>query len=62
MHQFDGPVWRVSWSVTGNVLAVSSGESDVTLWKKQLAGEWTRVVDVDDPANQLSAVGEDGAM
>lgn len=30
------PVWRVSWSVTGNILAVSSGESDVTLYKEEL--------------------------
>jgi WD40 repeat protein len=25
LHTFDSPVWRVSWSTTGNVLAVSSG-------------------------------------
>ena len=25
LKQFDAPVWRVSWSITGNVLAVSTG-------------------------------------
>ena len=37
VHQFDEPVWRVSWSTTGLVLAVSSGDSTVTLWKEQQA-------------------------
>jgi hypothetical protein len=26
MRTFEAPVWRVSWSITGNVLAVSTGE------------------------------------
>lgn len=38
---FDAPVWRVSWSVTGNMLAVSSGDNKVTLWKESLDGKWT---------------------
>jgi protein transport protein SEC13 len=33
MHTFDEPVWRVSWSITGHLLAVSSGDSTVTMWK-----------------------------
>lgn len=40
MKTFAAPVWRVSWSTTGNVLAVSSGNSDVSLWKQNLAGTW----------------------
>ena len=40
MKTFTAPVWRVSWSITGNVLAVSSGNSDVSLWKQNLAGTW----------------------
>lgn len=43
LHVFDAPVWRVSWSVTGNVLAVSSGDSNVTLWKQQVDGAWAQV-------------------
>lgn len=37
---FPAPVWRVSWSVTGTILAASSGEDDVTLWKETPTGEW----------------------
>ena len=43
LHTFDDPVWRVSWSVTGHLLAVSSGDSTVTLWKAGLDGQWTQV-------------------
>lgn len=45
---FDAPVWRVSWSVTGNVLAVSTGDHKVTLWKQSVDETWT----------QISAIGE----
>lgn len=37
---FEAPVWRVSWSLSGNVLAVSGGDNKVTLWKENLRGEW----------------------
>ncbi len=40
MNTFDAPVWRVSWSVTGNMLAVSSGDGDVTLWKQNIDGKF----------------------
>jgi protein transport protein SEC13 len=43
LHTFEDPVWRVSWSVTGHLLAVSSGDSNVTLWKAGLDGKWTQV-------------------
>ena len=41
--QFSCVVWRVSWSVTGNILAVSGGDNQVTLWKESLLGEWTQI-------------------
>lgn len=50
LHRFDAPVWRVSWSVTGHLLAVSSGDSDVTLWKAGLDGTWTQMSSVEDGA------------
>ncbi|KAL8799367.1 MAG: hypothetical protein Q9182_005939 [Xanthomendoza sp. 2 TL-2023] len=37
---FEAVVWRVSWSLTGNVLAVSGGDNKVSLWKENLKGEW----------------------
>ena len=48
MRTFDAPVWRVSWSVTGNVLAVSTGDHKVTLWKQSLDETWMQVYSVDD--------------
>jgi protein transport protein SEC13 len=49
LHTFDDPVWRVSWSVTGHLLAVSSGDSTVTLWKAGLDGKWSQVETTPDP-------------
>ena len=34
--KFGDAVWRVSWSVSGQVLAVASGDGKVTLWKENL--------------------------
>ncbi|CAH7671141.1 COPII-coated vesicle component Sec13 [Phakopsora pachyrhizi] len=39
-NRFSGPVWRLSWSVGGNVLAVTAGDGKVTLWKENLKGRW----------------------
>jgi protein transport protein SEC13 len=49
LPRFEQPVWRVSWSVTGNVLAVSSGNPsqpathEVTLWKQTTSEEWVQM-------------------
>lgn len=44
VHKFDVPVWRVSWSTTGYMLAVSSGDSDVSLWKAASDGTtWVKM-------------------
>ncbi|CAA0820216.1 Protein transport protein SEC13 homolog B [Striga hermonthica] len=48
LKDFKAPVWRVSWSLTGNLLAVASdgdknasgGDKNVTLWKEAVDGEW----------------------
>lgn len=37
---FDAVLWRVSWSLSGNVLAVSGGDNKVSLWKESMKGEW----------------------
>lgn len=49
--KFDCPVWSVSWSVTGSVLAVSSGDTSVTLWKESLDRSWVQVSNVDQAAD-----------
>ena len=43
---FDAVTWRVSWSLSGNILAVSGGDNKVTLWKENLRGEWELVREV----------------
>ncbi|KAA6410875.1 MAG: transport sec13 [Lasallia pustulata] len=43
---FDAVLWRVSWSLSGNVLAVSGGDNKVTLWKETLKGEWKCVKEI----------------
>jgi protein transport protein SEC13 len=48
LNTFDQPVWRVSWSVTGHLLAFSSGDNNVTLWKAGLDGTWTQVSTVEE--------------
>lgn len=45
---FDAAVWRVSWSLSGNVLAASSGDNKVTLWKENLRGEWENVKTIEE--------------
>lgn len=47
---FAAPVWRVSWSVTGNLLAVSCGDHKVSLWKQALTGDWEMVSEMSENA------------
>jgi protein transport protein SEC13 len=48
LRSFDAPVWRVSWSITGNVLAVSTGDHKVTLWKQSVDESWVQISALDD--------------
>ena len=43
--QFEGVPWKVSWSVTGNILAVSCDDNTVSLFKEGLGGdgEWSKI-------------------
>ncbi|KAF2667850.1 protein transporter sec-13 [Microthyrium microscopicum] len=45
---FPEVVWRVSWSLSGNVLAVSTGDNRVSLWKEKLTGVWDLVKTVEE--------------
>ncbi|KAG2676870.1 hypothetical protein I3760_12G071900 [Carya illinoinensis] len=47
LNDFKTPVWRVSWSLTGNILAVADGNNSVTLWKEAVDGEWQQVTTVE---------------
>eukprot|EP00753_Platysulcus_tardus_P015100 PLAT4785.1.p1 GENE.PLAT4785.1~~PLAT4785.1.p1 ORF type:complete len:308 (-),score=119.74 PLAT4785.1:98-1021(-) len=56
LHTFDAPVWRVSWSITGNILAVSSGDNTVTLWSESLDRKWVQISSVSDaPAGKAAS-------
>ena len=44
--RFPDVVWRVSWSLAGNLLAVSCGDGKVTLWKENLRGVWECISDM----------------
>lgn len=57
LHTFDAPVWRVSWSLTGHILAVSSGDSDVALWKKGMDGVWYPMESIQE---NTAAAGQEG--
>ncbi|EZF22197.1 protein transporter SEC13 [Trichophyton rubrum D6] len=46
--EFDTVVWRVSWSLSGNILAVSGGDNKVSLWKEDLKGKWEKVKDIEE--------------
>jgi protein transport protein SEC13 len=45
---FDAVTWRVSWSLSGNVLAVSGGDNKVSLWKENLKGTWECVRTIEE--------------
>ncbi|KAJ2780302.1 GTPase-activating protein S13 [Coemansia javaensis] len=45
---FPDVVWRVSWSMSGNILAVSCGNNKITLWKENLKGEWEQISEIDE--------------
>lgn len=45
---FDAPVWRVSWSITGSVLSISTGDHNVSLWKQSVTGAWMQISSLDE--------------
>ena len=48
LPEFEAVVWRVSWSLSGNVLAVSCGDNRVSLWKEDLKGNWDCVKTIEE--------------
>lgn len=47
LPHFPVPVWRLSWSVTGRLLAVASADNNVTVWKEDLTGTtWQQMTSV----------------
>lgn len=46
-EKFPDVCWRCSWSMSGNILAVSGGDNKVSLWKENLQGKWESAGEVD---------------
>jgi len=55
LPKFSDAVWRLSWSVTGNILAISGADNKVTLWKEAPDGEWTCLSTLDEAGAASSA-------
>lgn len=53
LHTFEDVVWHLSWSVSGNMLAVSGGDNKVSLWKEGLDGTWSCVSDGSGKGNSV---------
>ncbi|KAK9459121.1 WD40-repeat-containing domain protein [Lipomyces oligophaga] len=47
-EQFPDTVWRVNWSLSGNVLAVSCGDNTITLWKENVKGDWEQCGNIEE--------------
>ncbi|XP_051549554.1 protein SEC13 homolog isoform X2 [Myxocyprinus asiaticus] len=56
LHKFNDVVWHVSWSITGNILAVSGGDNKVTLWKESVDGQWACISDVNKGQGAVSSI------
>ncbi|KAI9546630.1 GTPase-activating protein S13 [Dissostichus eleginoides] len=56
LHKFNDVVWHVSWSITGNILAVSGGDNKVRLWKESIDGQWACISDVSKGQGAVSTI------
>lgn len=61
LNTFDDVVWNVSWSLAGNILAVSGGDNKVSLWKENIEGQWLCISDVIKGQGNIAA-GEQRAL
>ncbi|RZF32979.1 hypothetical protein LSTR_LSTR008692 [Laodelphax striatellus] len=53
LNTFDDVVWNVSWSLTGNILAVSGGDNKVSLWRENNEGQWICISEVNKGQGQM---------
>ena len=59
LPKFPDVVWRLSWSLTGGILAVSGGDNRVTLWKEGADGAWSLLSTVTEKQATPAAVGDE---
>lgn len=53
LHTFDDVIWNVSWSLNGNILAVSGGDNKITLWDQNSEGNWQCISDISKGQGQI---------
>lgn len=53
LDDFQDVVWHVSWSITGNILATSGGDSKVTLYKETFSGDWTCISEINNKNSSM---------
>lgn len=61
LHTFDDVIWNVSWSLTGNILAVSGGDNKISLWRENNEGQWS-VISEDTNGHQGGNSGDQRAF
>ena len=59
LNTFDDVVWNVSWSLTGDVLSVSYGQNNVSLWRSNSEGKWVNLTDFSNDSNRQSQITEE---
>jgi len=56
------PIFSVSWSLTGGVLAAAGGDNQVTLWKANALGEWEQIGQLSEDAQPQELPTRDGHL
>ena len=51
----DVPLWKVSWSQVGNMLAISGGDNQVRIMSETANGEWKQIQLVNEETSQESS-------
>ena len=49
------PLWKVSWSQVGNMLAISGGDNQVRIMSENANGEWVQTQIVNEETSQGSS-------
>ena len=50
--RFIGPVWRVSWSLAGNMLAVAAADNVVYVYEEKETGKWEPVSEMSEAKSE----------
>ena len=50
------PLWKVSWSQVGNMLAISGGDNQVRIMSENADGMWVQIQTVNEENSQESSM------